>query len=68
MDGYDIPGNPVGLPALSPADFQPNDGVVNTLSMSGPEGSRILDAARFPTNELDSMAQAIATNAPVSGS
>lgn len=64
MGGYDIPGNPVGLPNITSADFQPNDGVVNTLSMSGPEGSRILDAARFPTNGLGSMAQAIATNAP----
>ena len=32
--------------------------------MSGPEGSRILDAARFPTSGMGSMAQAIATNAP----
>jgi hypothetical protein len=64
MGGYDIPENPVGLPNITSADFQPNDGVVNTLSMSGPEGSRILDAARFPTNGLGSMAQAIATNAP----
>jgi hypothetical protein len=56
MGGYEVPDNivPTGIPPnISSADFQPNDGVVNTVSMRGPDDTQIFDAATtFPPGAL----------------
>ena len=61
MGGYEAPNNtvPTGLsPNISSADFQPNDGVVNTVSMRGPNDNHILNAATaFPIGAPAAMAQ-----------
>jgi hypothetical protein len=61
MGGYEVSNNtvPTGFASnISSADFQPNDGVVNTVSMRGPDDIHIFDAATgFPTAALSNPAR-----------
>lgn len=64
MGGFEIPGNlaPTGLaPDLNSEDFQPNDGVVNTVSMRGPDDAYVTDVASFPVQALGSVASVATT-------
>ena len=60
MGGYALPPQSAQLIAgISSADLQPNDGVVNTISMRGPNDAHVSDAALFPVQSLESPALAM---------
>lgn len=46
MGGYTIPNRP----KQTSAEFQPNDGIVNTVSMRGPDDQHVFDVANFQAN------------------
>lgn len=53
MGGYDLPPQSAQMvPGVSSAEFQPNDGIVNTVSMRGPNDTHISNAADFPIQSL----------------
>jgi hypothetical protein len=61
MGGFELPAQSARLiPGISSAEFQPNDGIVNTVSMRGPNDAQVSNEADFPIQSLGSHSLATA--------
>ncbi|KAH8753135.1 hypothetical protein BGZ57DRAFT_860424 [Hyaloscypha finlandica] len=59
--GFELPAQSARLiPGISSAEFQPNDGIVNTVSMRGPNDAQVSNEADFPIQSLGSHSLATA--------
>lgn len=62
MGGYELPARTAQLIAgISSTDFQPNDGIVNTVSMRGPNDAHVSNAVHFPVQSLGNPTLAMVT-------
>ncbi|KAH6711933.1 hypothetical protein BKA61DRAFT_611841 [Leptodontidium sp. MPI-SDFR-AT-0119] len=54
MGGYELPAQFAQLiPGVSSAELQSNDGIVNTVSMRGPNDAQVSNVANFPVRSLE---------------
>lgn len=54
MGGYELPAQFAQLiPGVSSAESQSNDGIVNTVSMRGPNDAQVSNVANFPVQSLE---------------